>query len=350
MADMQTETTGGWTRLRADALRTRHRAVARPTRLRALSGLAVLLCACGGGASNSAAPTTDALVTTDAVGADGGDAAGADVGYAALPDASVPPSEPICARASVDLATTTVTPGDVNGDGIADIADVAALDNAVFRGGPAPICPAASDFVADGAVDFDDVTALNAALVTGLQTAPALAAGACADALAWADAPCIPLGLSLAAVDGPDSRNGAVEVRLTTGTADIQALSFSLRAVGDGCALAGVDVAGTFVASVWDTPPGREHLGYSFHQLLTSGAAAWTLLSLTEDVSLGPADSPAAVLRATVAAPASGCVVCQVTTDAALSAGGGGIQAVAVSDGRAYDLPVATVWVRTCAP
>jgi len=50
--------------------------------------------------------------------------------------------------------------GDINGDGVLSLSDGIALNNYLYAGGVAPVCPAATDFNEDGRTDLSDTMAL----------------------------------------------------------------------------------------------------------------------------------------------------------------------------------------------
>ncbi len=283
------------------------------------------LAGCDGGETASAdgpdAAAADAA-PADAAAADAApaDAAPAD---AAPADAALPAAD-VC-----PAADRPVVAGDVNGDGRVDVADPVAVLDHLFRAGPAPVCPDAADHGRDGRLDAEDGHRLTTWLVTGAQTPPPpLAPGACDDAAPWPAGECAPLRWT---IDAPASADGPFEalVAIESPSLPVEAWSLSVRA--EGCVIAEATTAGTVAAEVWDDPPGLRHLGYAANQAVEGGAFGYVVLSFLDDLALPAGGAP--VLRLRVE-PGDGCCVLRVADDLAWT--GQPIEAVVVSDGRAY--------------
>jgi hypothetical protein len=264
----------------------------------------------GGGDAADAAPAGDAAVAGDAA---------ADAGADAAPPADVCPETGALAGR-----------GDVNGDGRVDIADAVAVQNHLFRAGPAPVCLEAADLGGDGRLDGEDGHRLTTWLVTGAQAAPRpLPPGPCGDPEPWPAGDCAPLAWVVDAPEAADDGPFDAVVAVDSPALPIQAWSLSVRA--EGCAIVGATTDGTPAAEVWDDPPGLRHLGYAATQTVEGGAISYVVLSFLDDLALPAGRTP--VLRLRVE-PGEGCCVLRVADDLAWT--GQPIAAVAVSSGRAY--------------
>jgi hypothetical protein len=247
------------------------------------------------------------------------------------------PASGACAREARPAALPVA--GDANGDGVFDIADVAAIEDEQFRAGDAVTCAAAGDMSQDGVLDVGDGAALLYALFTGTTAGPTLADGACArtertsapacgDGLAWGFT-------GETRVTGTDSVANPVTLTLTTVSLAVQAWSASVRATG--CTIAGASVAGTASADVRDTPPGLRDGGFTRFDVTDAGIAGGVLMQLATDAALPPSSSAVPVLTLDVRAPVGGsCGTCTVTLEDGQTGPGLPVQNVVSAGGYAY--------------
>lgn len=279
------------------------------------------------------------------------DAGVVEIRDASLPDATEPndaglPAAEVCPRGSGDPIF-----GDVNGDGVLDIADSIALQNTLFRGNRPVVCRQAVDWNNDGRVEMDDAARITTYLVTGYQPTRTISPNACDSATFWPEGQCAPLAFDIhAPVRVTDDRFEAT-VAIRSPVLAVQAWSYSLRA--EGCRITGASTLNTTAAEVWDSPPGLRHLGYDATLALDEdrGAISYVNLSSIEDISLPvQADgSPVGSFQIEAEVPNSGCSECRLTLGDGLSWIGQPIDATIVADGYAYRPEGPLYVVQVCA-
>lgn len=307
----------------------------------ALVSVTVIACKEDGGsvsadASGSADAAVDPLDAT----------AGLDARPDARADAGPEPLPPeVCPRPASALSVL----GDVNGDGVVEIADSVALLDSVFRGGRPPPCVPATDFNGDGLTEADDATRITSLLVTGTQGPRFLRATSCNGVVPWPAGRCVPLAWDIDAPAQVSSETFSAEIAVRSATMAIDAWSMSVSATG--CTVSAVSTDRTSSAEVWDTPPGLRHLGYAALKPVEGGAIAYVILSHHEDIAL-PAAPRTPLLRVQVTAPvpAAGCVPCVLGIDGDRKWSGKPVAPVVVSDGRSYIPATTTATISVCAP
>lgn len=279
----------------------------------------------------------------------------ADSGVVEVRDASLPDATPndaglpaaeVCPRGAGEVIL-----GDTNGDGVLDLADSIALQNALFRGGRAVVCRPASDWNNDGRVEMDDAARISTYLVTGYQPTRTVPANACDSATYWPDGQCAPLAFDIHAPEKAVDTRFEATVAIRSPTLAVQGWSYSLRA--DGCRITGATTLNTTAAEVWDTPPGIRHLGYEATLALSEdrGAISYVNLSSVEDISL-PVQldgSPVGVFQIEAETPATGCRECRLSLGDGLSWIGQAIDAMIVAGGYAYRPEPPAAVVQVCA-
>lgn len=230
--------------------------------------------------------------------------------------------------------------GDVNGDGAVDIADGAAVQEHLFRRGPAPACAAAADTLTDGNLDVGDGTGVWYHLFAGTTQLFPLEAGACG-AVTLPEAACGD-GLRLDVV--ADGDRGASVVLRASGL-DVQALSFGVRA--EGCTVASATVAGTHAADVRDDPPGRSDAGFARVDRVEGGVVAALVTGVQADaVWAAGEDHPVLALGLE---PAGGaCGSCTLTVTDGLRGAGQPVAVVAAAAGRSYAPAMGVAKVEVC--
>jgi hypothetical protein len=269
---------------------------------------------------------------------------------AALPDAAeindagLPPPE-VCPRGFGEIAT-----GDINGDGVLDVADAIALQNNMFRGMIAPACRQAADWNNDGRVEADDASRITTYLVTGAQQRRTLPNNACDSANYWPDGQCAPLALEIQAPNRVTSGDISVKFAIRSPVLEVQGWSLSLYS--DGCTITSASPEGTTAAEVWDDPPGIRHLGYNASRVVTDGAISYVILSFVEDITLDARAQATTILTVELQAgvPASGCTECKILGGGGLSWLGEPIDTTIVAAGYAYQPAVPEAVVQVCAP
>jgi hypothetical protein len=289
--------------------------------------LGALLCAC----------PDDPVAPPDA----GGGAPDAGAADAEPADMGVELTE-VCPRAPDFVANA-----DVNGDGVFDIADPIALENHLFRAGPAPACRAAADFNGDGRVEADDATRMTSYLVTGAQTLRDLPPGACDSAVPWPEGQCTPLAIELS---GPSRTDTSAVVTASIRSPTLQVQGWSTSVTADGCTIAGITTERTTAAEVWDDPPGIRHLGYAATTQVTGGAVSYVILSLTEDIFLPATTDPVSVLGIELLDETqhTGCIPCTVRLGDGLAWQGQPIALTISAEGRSYKPPAPELTIEFC--
>ncbi len=262
------------------------------------------------------------------------------------PDAAVvvEPPPPVCPR-----GPGTPVMGDVNGDGVADLADPIAHLGFLFRGARGPACVAAADHNGDGRLEGDDALRMHSVLVTGTQGVRSLLARDCANLTTpWPAGRCVPLAWDLAAPARVTEGRFTAEIAVRSSTLTIQAWSMSVSA--SGCTVAAASTARTSSADIWDDPPGLRHLGYAVTKPVEGGAIGYVALAHHEDGVL-PAAERTVLMRVEVEAPVpgEGCAPCTLTIDGERRWEGRPVAPVVVSDGRAYVPADASATVEVCA-
>jgi hypothetical protein len=322
----------------------------RPTRLRSLRSLralfasAIVTFACAkSGTPDAGSPGADAEIR-DAdpidVGTDAGLDAGLDGGFLVTPT----PVE-VCPRGE-----GTPLRGDVNFDGVLDVADPIALQNHLFRGGLAPPCRAAANFDGDDQLELDDSSRVTTHLLAGAVPYSAFSAAACAGSTAWPAGACGAIGFGF---EGPARvTTGTFEIALaiSTPTLVVQGWATSIRAAG--CTITAASTDRTVAAEIWDSPPGRRHLGYSASIPVPGGAISFAIMSLHEDITLSAGPVPTPIMRLTIEAtpPASGCAPCALSLADDLVWRGQPISTAIAVGGRAYVPEKITTTIQVCAP
>lgn len=257
------------------------------------------------------------------------------------PDVGLPPPE-VCPRG----AGTPVL-GDINGDGVLDLADPIALDNHLFRAGAAPACRQAADWNNDGRVEVDDGHRAATYLVTGAWSARALNAHACDSATHWPEGQCAPLAIDLHAQGRVTTASFNAALAIRSPVLAVQGWSASLFA--EGCRILSVTVEDTSAAEVWDDPPGLRHLGYSASIAKDDGAMTATILSFDEDITL-PSEATILNIGLDAVVPSSGCNTCVVSAGDGISWTGRPIDLVIVAGGHTYRPEAPSISVDVCAP
>ncbi len=254
----------------------------------------------------------------------------------------------VCPRAPAAAAATVL--GDINGDGVLDVADPVALQNHLFRGGPAPSCGAAADFNDDGRVEADDATRLSTYLVSGTQRLRPFTSAQCAGSEAWPEGDCLPLSLEWDAPERTTSAQFGATLAVRSPQAGVEAWSLSLTA--EGCRITGVTTDGTRAAERWDEPPGLRRVGYAATTPVANGAVSYVILSLQEDATLPAQREPSPILQVTAEAdvPPSGCARCLIFAGDGLSWRGRPLDLTLVAGGRAYRPTAPPVQIDVCAP
>lgn len=269
-----------------------------------------------------------------------------DAGMMVETDAGLPPHAERCPRGSNDVVL-----GDANGDGTANIADVIALENFIFRGGRAPACRRASDWNDDGRIEAEDATSLNSYLAVGSQTARVLPERSCDSATFWPDGPCASLGFDLR---GPERTTvSPFTAVLSIRSAQLAIAGWSTSLASNGCRIVSVKSEGTEAGEVWDDPPGVRHLGYSLTDRVEGGGVAYTILSTSEDIvfAAGAGGHDVALIQVEADLPGSGCTPCTVRFGDPLPwRGGQPVASVIVADGYAYEPEAKSVTIDVCAP
>jgi hypothetical protein len=211
--------------------------------------------------------------------------------------------------------TTAVGPGDANGDGAVDLADVLVILRHVADGGPAPVCTAGVDLIPDEKIELDDAFSLLLYLYEGSFSLPE------ADC---SGSPSLPAPGCVQAEARLVEEEGAVWLQLRSG-APIEAWSVSLQ----GCTITSATTDGTAAASV--ALGGLRDLGYDATFLTTAGVVSAVLLDDLEPVAL-PTDAWSPVLRLQV----QDCCTLKLGT---LQGPGQAVESLLVIDGAAYPLP-----------
>lgn len=240
-------------------------------------------------------------------------------------------------------------PGDINGDGVMDVADAVAIQDHLFRRGPAPACAESADVDHDGAIEMDDGHRISTALVPGNRVIPFLPAGACRTSTAWAPTPCAPMALTIAGPQRVTASRFEARVQLTSPSLAIHGFSMSIGA--RDCAITRITTEGTPAAEVWDDPPGVRHMGYATTTPVENGAIAYVILSILDDVELPAQPAPRDLLALEIEAPppAQGCRRCTLEVREDLAWTGAPITAAIVSGGRAYRPALPALEVDVCA-
>ncbi|HSG99680.1 MAG TPA: M64 family metallopeptidase, partial [candidate division Zixibacteria bacterium] len=100
-----------------------------------------------------------------------------------------------------ESAGCCLTPGDANGNGVLNIADVTYLLSYIFSGGPPPDCDSEGDADGSGTVNIGDVTYVLAFIFSGGPSPVCLSSGS----LAWRSPPCsLPQDMHALWGSGPD--------------------------------------------------------------------------------------------------------------------------------------------------
>lgn len=270
-----------------------------------------------------------------------------DGGVTETPDAGLPPHAERCPRGSGEVVL-----GDSNGDGTADIADVIALENFIFRGGRAPACRRASDWNDDGRIEIDDATSLSSYLAVGSQTARMLPDHSCDSATPWPDGQCTSLGFDLR---GPEKATASPFTATLSIRSEQRAIAgWSTSLASDGCRIVSVKSEGTEAGEVWDDPPGIRHLGYSLTDQVEGGGVVYTILSTSEDIVFagGVRGHDVALIQVEADVPSSGCTPCVVRFGDPLPwrSGQPVVSVIVTEDGYAYEPEAESVTIDVCAP
>jgi len=206
-------------------------------------------------------------------------------------------------------------PGDGNGDGAVDLADVLLILRHVAEAGPAPVCTAGVDLIPDGKIELDDAFSLLLYLYEGSFLLPE---ADCSGSGALPGPACVQAEARLV------EEEGAVWLQLRS-AARIEAWSVSLG----GCAVTSATTDGTAAASV--ALGGLRDLGYDATFLTDAGVVSAVLLDELEPVAL-PTDVWSPVLRLQV----QDCCTLKLGT---LQGPGQPVESLLVVDGAAYPLP-----------
>ena len=209
----------------------------------------------------------------------------------------------------------TPGPGDSNGDGAVDMADVLVILRAVAEGGPAPACTAGVDLIPDGKVELDDAFSLLLYLYEGSFSLPETD---CTGSAALPVPACVQAEARLV------EEERAVWVQLRSAAA-IEAWSLSLQ----GCTITSATTDGTLAASV--ALGGLRDLGYDATVVTDAGVVSAVLLDDLEPVAL-PTDTWNPVLQLQV----QECCTLKLGT---LQGFGQPVENLLVIDGAAYPLP-----------
>lgn len=225
--------------------------------------------------------------------------------------------------------------GDFNGDGLSNVADAIAMEDHLFRGGPAPVCSEAADFNRDQRLEADDATSLTTWLTTGAHVPTGFLRNNACDGITmyWPSAPCAPLAWTwMEPTAGDEPMTAKIRVAIDHPTVDVQGWSTSIGAIG--CTIDSITTEGTVAAEVWDDPPGLRHLGYNASLPVDNGAISFVIMSFNEAIAIAAEPTPTPVLELSVSTTA--CGTCQLGMIDGLRWTGEPIDSVIVADGIGY--------------
>ena len=161
-------------------------------------------------------------------------------------------------------------PGDSNGDGAVDMADVLVILRHVAEAGPAPACTAAVDLIPDGRIELDDAFSL---LLYLYEDSFSLLEADCGGA-----AP-LPPPACMQAEARRVEEEGVVELQLRSeGPVEAWSVSF------EGCTVTSATTDGTLAGSV--ALGGLRDLGYDASFVAANGVVSAVLLDDLEPVAL----------------------------------------------------------------
>lgn len=206
-------------------------------------------------------------------------------------------------------------PGDGNGDGAVDMADVLLILRHVADAGPAPACDEGVDLVPDGKIELNDAFSLLLYLCEGSFSLPEVD---CSGSAPLAAPACFQAEARLV------EEEGAAVLQLYS-EVPIEGWSVSL----EGCTITSATTDGTLAASV--ALGGLRDLGYDATFVTTAGVVSAVLLDNLEPLAL-PVDAWNAVLRVEV----QECCTLKLGT---LQGPGQPVESLVVIGGAAYPLP-----------
>jgi hypothetical protein len=226
--------------------------------------------------------------------------------------------------------------GDANGDGFADMADVAWIRRAVYDEGPAPWCPELIDLIDDGRVEGDDAFQLLSFLYEGVFKLPRVEEGACDAFSPPTPGDCADPGFAW------EPGENAATLHLDPGGVGVEGWSLGITA--EGCTIAAATVDGTAAADRYTDDAGQRDTGYAYTLVNESGALSAVLLSLHDEVTLTGA-SPS-ILSLELGASGDGCGECTVRLST-VTGYGEPVETMVAGDGWRYvpELPDLTVEV-----
>ncbi len=239
------------------------------------------------------------------------------------------------------------TPGDANGDGLADVADAVFVREHVTGRGPAPWCAPAVDLVQDGFIELDDAFALLTWANEDLATLPRRPDLDCPGTAPPLEGDCAVMALEVVA---PAEVSGGFEAEIGLVAPGAALQGWTLTVTTEGCTIVSVTTEGTAGGDAADGPPGVRELGYDATFARPRRATSTVLLGqLRDTVARGDnAVMPLLQVALDASPPAAGCGTCRLTVGEPARTEGQELATVLVAGSLGYAPSPVTAEISVC--